>query len=144
MAQTLEMFEKPRKPREWLMHVSDCMNGNGWAVEGLEQVVTMKCYRCGHETDWISMPNVTVVKRGIPCPKCNIGQTQNASTIIKDALNHADRREYLCKNSRTCPECSARQVQLINQFAIPAEWKCRRCKTKFKFEPDTPRETSND
>ncbi len=27
MARTLEMFEKPRKIREWLMHVVDCRVG---------------------------------------------------------------------------------------------------------------------
>lgn len=71
MARTLEMFDKPRKPREWLMHVVDCANGNCGHTEGNEQIVYMKCYRCGHETGWISMPNVTAAKRGLPCPKCN-------------------------------------------------------------------------
>jgi DNA-directed RNA polymerase subunit RPC12/RpoP len=83
MARTMEMFDKPRKPREWLMHVSDCMNGNGGPVEGHEQVVVMKCYRCGHETGWISMPNVTAAKRGLPCPKCNT--VPNAPELTGDA-----------------------------------------------------------
>lgn len=71
MARTLEMFEKPRKKREWLMHVTDCANGNCGPLEDGEQIVSMLCARCGYESEWISMPSVTVAKRGLPCPKCN-------------------------------------------------------------------------
>lgn len=67
MARTLEMFEKPRKPREWLMHVCDA----GSEVEG-EQWVMYRCNRCGHESDWTTASSVTAAKRGVPCPKCNL------------------------------------------------------------------------
>ena len=71
MVRTLDMFDKPRKKREWLMHVVDCANGNCGELEDGEQVVAMKCARCGHESGWISLPSVTAAKRGLPCPKCN-------------------------------------------------------------------------
>lgn len=64
---THEMFDKPRKPRQWLMHVSDA-GGDGphdvW--------VKFECHRCQHETGWVNMRTVTEAKRGIPCPICNI------------------------------------------------------------------------
>lgn len=67
MARTLEMFEKPRKQREWLMHVCDAASeGEG------EQLVQYRCYRCGHESEWETAASVTAAKRGIPCPKCNM------------------------------------------------------------------------
>lgn len=72
MARTIDMFEKPRKKREWLMHVVDCANDNCGPLEDREQVVAMKCPRCGHESGWISIPSVTAAKRGLPCPTCNI------------------------------------------------------------------------
>ena len=71
---TPDLFDtvKPRKKRQWLMHVSDCGTSNYCGhLENGEQVVKMSCARCGSETDWISMPNVTAAKRGIPCRKCN-------------------------------------------------------------------------
>ena len=67
MARTLEMFDKPRKRREWLMHVCDAASeGEG------EQLVQYRCYRCGHESDWETAASVTAAKRGVPCPKCNL------------------------------------------------------------------------
>lgn len=73
---TQDLFDdpKPRKKREWLMHVSDCGTSNYCGhIENGEQIVKMKCWRCESETDWISMPSVTEAKRGIPCEKCNGG-----------------------------------------------------------------------
>lgn len=61
------MFEKPRKPREWLMHVCDA----GGTGEG-EQLVQYRCNRCGHESGWETAASVTVANRGIPCPACNL------------------------------------------------------------------------
>ena len=71
MARTLEMFDKPRKKREWLMHVCDCGTGNADGLTGTQELVKYRCNKCGHETDWIVMPNVTAAKRGIPCVACN-------------------------------------------------------------------------
>ena len=72
MARTLEMFEKPRKPRQWLMHVSD--SGNAGCCEeedGSDLIARFACARCKHETDWMHISTVTEAKRGIPCPVCN-------------------------------------------------------------------------
>ena len=71
MARSLEMFDKPRKKNEWLMHVTDCGDGNYGAQNDNEQFVLLKCNRCGNESGWITLPSVTAAKRGIPCPKCN-------------------------------------------------------------------------
>jgi len=70
MARTLEMFEKPRKKREWLMHVTDCGDGNCGVAEEGETFVVVRCNRCGHESEWMWLP-VKIAKNGLPCPKCN-------------------------------------------------------------------------
>lgn len=50
-------------------------------------------------------------------------------------------RRYFLKNfcryefGVECPSCKSRQVQLIQYFEKPAEWKCRVCKCKFDWEP---------
>lgn len=66
MGKTIDLFEKPKKKRQWLMHVCDaCSDGPG------VQTVKYACARCGHETDWTKADSVTAAKRGIPCPSCN-------------------------------------------------------------------------
>ena len=57
------------------------------------------------------------------------------NTLMKDALRWASRREYLGKNAIPCPSCKTKQVQLIDYFYVPAQWKCRHCFLKFTFEP---------
>jgi hypothetical protein len=66
MARTLEMFYKPRKKREYLMHVCDAHSDD----DGVQDV-RFKCWRCCTETDWIEVATVTEAKRGIPCEVCN-------------------------------------------------------------------------
>lgn len=34
-----------------------------------------------------------------------------------------------------CPKCGAVQVQLVNFYRLPAEWKCRECKHRWCEEP---------
>lgn len=53
---------------------------------------------------------------------------------IDDALQFSARRMRICKQAPACPKCRTRQVQLINQLPL-AEWKCRHCKHKWRFEP---------
>jgi ribosomal protein L37AE/L43A len=50
----------------------------------------------------------------------------------------SDRRRWLCRHAPKCPECGDPQVQLVDWFPIPAEWKCRKCKHKWTFEPPDP------
>jgi len=69
----IDMFghaPKPRKKPSKLMHVIDAGQDCSCEVGGI-QVVKFGCQRCGHETDWVEMPNVTSAKRGVPCPVCN-------------------------------------------------------------------------
>jgi len=69
MARTAEMFEKPHQVRRVLMHVYDA--SGECCGDGVDPaIVVMKCIRCGHTTDWISLPAVEA-KRGIPCPICS-------------------------------------------------------------------------
>lgn len=60
---------------------------------------------------------------------------KNLKRQLELILNDVDRRTWLCKNAPLCENCAHEQVQLIDSFVIPAEWKCRICKTKFTFEP---------
>ena len=68
---TLEMFDKPRKKPERLMHVTDCGTGNCDGLNEGEELVAMRCKQCGHESGWITMPSTRAARRGIPCPHCN-------------------------------------------------------------------------
>lgn len=66
MPRTMEMFEKPRKKRERLMHVCDANS-----EEPGEQHIRYCCQRCGYESGWETAASVTEAKRGKPCPNCN-------------------------------------------------------------------------
>jgi DNA-directed RNA polymerase subunit RPC12/RpoP len=62
----------PRKPRQFLMHVWDA--GDNDRADAAERpiIVTFRCGRCKHETEWRSMRTHTEAKRGIPCARCNV------------------------------------------------------------------------
>jgi DNA-directed RNA polymerase subunit RPC12/RpoP len=70
MGRTLEMFDKPRRPRQWRMVVCDAGDGPCCCDETPISVRYL-CPRCDHETGWMGAKTVTEAKRGIPCPKCN-------------------------------------------------------------------------
>lgn len=70
MGRTLEMFDKPRRPRQWLMHVFDAGDGPCCCDE-TPISVRYECQRCGHQTEWTGARTVTEAKRGVPCPECN-------------------------------------------------------------------------
>lgn len=40
-------------------------------IDGVGKVAIFECFRCGKETDWVPIKNVTEAKRGLPCPACN-------------------------------------------------------------------------
>lgn len=44
----------------------------------------------------------------------------------------ADRREAYCKSHKPCPECKAKQVQLVASQESHGDWKCRRCSHKWQ------------
>lgn len=72
------------------------------------------------------------------CHDCMKTGNEDRSSF-EDILHHAEtlakRREMLCKKSPLCPDCDTDQVQLIEWIeGKVAEWKCRHCKTCFKFE----------
>lgn len=54
-----------RKPRV-MMRLTDAGNG-----EGPGMFASFRCGRCGTESGWIKIANVTAGKRGVACPKCN-------------------------------------------------------------------------
>lgn len=49
------------------MHVSDA----GWSDQHDKPMCTMRCSRCGAESDWLIFDTITESKRGIPCEACN-------------------------------------------------------------------------
>ena len=58
----------------------------------------------------------------------------DANTLLDSALRATKRRMFLCRNApKVCCNCRSNQIQLLG--GMPALWKCRTCKTKFKFEP---------
>jgi transposase-like protein len=60
---------------------------------------------------------------------------------LEKTFELTDRREHLSHHTPYCPRCGDEQIQLIGYSNVPAEWKCRRCKTKFLYEPLIKQET---
>jgi transposase-like protein len=60
--------------------------------------------------------------------------------MIVRPLSHSELREILDRQDQiqrhhpACPECSSDQVQIMFK-AVPARWRCRRCKHWFTSEP---------
>ncbi len=64
-----DLFPKPlRKSPRVLMHVYDAGDGGGGKTAAV-----FKCKTCGYVSDWLTVDTVTEAKRGLPCPKCNVG-----------------------------------------------------------------------
>lgn len=49
----------------------------------------------------------------------------------------AARRRWLCNYTPACPNCGTDRfsIQLVDWFANPAIWNCRRCRFEFHHEP---------
>jgi DNA-directed RNA polymerase subunit RPC12/RpoP len=74
MASQPKLFDlppKPRKKRQWIMQVSDAGDSGCKYPAGMTEFVEYTCPRCNHNDGWRYMQNVTLAKRGVPCPKCN-------------------------------------------------------------------------
>lgn len=63
--------KRKRKPPRTMMHVCDAGDSGCGALDGDSHIVRMSCSKCGHETDWITVRNVTEGRKGLPCPVCN-------------------------------------------------------------------------
>lgn len=69
------------------------------------------------------------------------------ATTTTDML--VQRRKWLEGKVRVCPACGEEhKIQLVYWLMAPAEWKCRKCKYSFCYEPisnvevSRPREAS--
>lgn len=47
------------------------------------------------------------------------------------------RQDLIYRNAPDCPACRADQVQAISYVVAPAIWRCRICKHRFEFEPQS-------
>lgn len=57
--------------------------------------------------------------------------------LMREMNLNADRRDELCNNSPSCPECGSPQVQLMAWVGVvPASWRCRNCKLQFEYEQE--------
>jgi DNA-directed RNA polymerase subunit RPC12/RpoP len=55
-----------------LMHVADAGQVDAGAADDLgKPLCSMRCARCGDESEWLVFDTVTEAKRGIPCQRCN-------------------------------------------------------------------------
>ena len=54
--------------------------------------------------------------------------------IMAGALELAERREVLCSKPPHCPDCGAKQVQLVGWLEAPALWRCRECGWRWEYE----------
>jgi peptidyl-tRNA hydrolase, PTH2 family len=64
---------------------------------------------------------------------------RQATEMLLNDLTWADRRVALYKLQPHCPACHHEQVQLMNMYVTPAEWRCRACKHKFARDLEYPR-----
>ena len=67
-----EVDPKPRKKREWRMHVID---GGHQGCKHPEVMCLFECHRCKSQSEWLIVENMKAARRGIPCPKCNCVST---------------------------------------------------------------------
>jgi ribosomal protein L37AE/L43A len=44
------------------------------------------------------------------------------------------RHDVLMRHGPHCPACGSAQVQIMDK-GIPAQWRCRICRTRFESEP---------
>ncbi|MDO9105192.1 MAG: hypothetical protein Q7U57_09555 [Methylovulum sp.] len=68
---TIDIFQEhkpPRKKPRVLMHVIDV---DGDPCDQDKPIAQFQRRKCGTISDWLNCDNVTEVKRGIPCKKCN-------------------------------------------------------------------------
>lgn len=63
------------KPRRAMMHASDVgeapglMPGWATATGGYFQ-----CSKCGHDAGWLFNMQISEIRRGLPCPRCNASE----------------------------------------------------------------------
>lgn len=57
-----------------------------------------------------------------------------AEDIIYDKMMElVNRREKACKIQPACPQCSTKQVQIIDWYTAKVKFKCRHCKCRFEL-----------
>ncbi|QEG09466.1 hypothetical protein CPT_MyoSmar_017 [Serratia phage MyoSmar] len=57
-----------------------------------------------------------------------------AEDIIYDKMMElVNRREKACKIQPACPQCSTKQVQIIDWYTAKVKFKCRQCKCRFEL-----------
>lgn len=59
-------------------------------------------------------------------------------------LARLERSDFLCKNSPKCLACGHEQVQLVDRYSTPAQWKCRICRHRFGYEPTLENDYASD
>ncbi|PTW61401.1 hypothetical protein C8N35_102110 [Breoghania corrubedonensis] len=70
-ARQQDLFGKPaRGKRRWRAHVIDA--GINPCI-GPQHIAKFSCQRCQWASDWEAFETIGAIKRGIPCPKCNVG-----------------------------------------------------------------------
>lgn len=68
MGLTGDLFGKTRAKPRIIMHAADVGIGT------YHWLVTFKCAKCGQESELMACDTRTDVKRGMPCPKCNLAR----------------------------------------------------------------------
>lgn len=67
MSRQSALFAQPARPRRVMMRVADA-----GAAPGKGHMARLTCVRCDHDAGWLHFDTVSEVKRGLPCPKCNV------------------------------------------------------------------------
>jgi len=57
-------------PRALIKRAHVCDAGEG--QDGFPYGAMFKCARCMWESDWICFDNTAEIRRGLPCPTCNL------------------------------------------------------------------------
>lgn len=73
-AKQIELFPELKKPRAKPLkraHIVDAGEGQGDHPYG----AAFECQRCGWESKWCCFKTSNEIRRGVPCPNCNGGET---------------------------------------------------------------------
>jgi hypothetical protein len=76
-------YPKNRKPPRVIMHICDITVING------EDFITFECRRCDAFTKKFPLRTITEVKRGKPCPNCNVKKPakEDPFQLLWDEIN---------------------------------------------------------
>lgn len=98
MARTADMFEKPPRARPRVM-----MHWDDAGHSGASPMGNFVCKGCGYRAGWLEASE-TEMRRGVPCPHCNVFTPTEVAQILCDNSPRCDEH---CTHTSTQHEAKA-------------------------------------